>query len=55
MNYINLKVKEKTNTKKFLKDSDFSSRSIREILKEGYLINDKVYKGNQKIKENDQV
>ena len=55
MNYIYLKVKEKTNIKKFLKDSDFSSRSIREILKDGYLINDKAYKGNQKLKENDQV
>ena len=55
MNYINLIVKEKTNIKKFLKKNDFSSRSIREILKDGYLINDKAYKGNQKLKENDQV
>lgn len=55
MNYINLTVKEITNIKKFLKKNDFSSRSIREILVDGYLINGKTYKGNQKLKENDQV
>lgn len=55
MKYLSYKVKEGIQTRKFLKDLGFSKRSIEQILKEGYLLNEKKVYKSQKLKASDQV
>ncbi|WP_297790929.1 RluA family pseudouridine synthase [uncultured Anaerococcus sp.] len=55
MRYIKYEVDKKTSVRKFLREKDFSKRSIDEILVKGYFVNDKLSKKSQELETLDKI
>lgn len=55
MNSINFKINEKITTKKFLLENNFSKRAIKDILENGYFVNDDKVNKNFDLNINDSL